>query len=124
MEVMSKKELQCVTNIIRKGLGLKHAKTGNAAYLTSVKKKSSKSEAKDTSSNDDTSSSSAVSSYGISNSASSSVSGSSNSSSGVGPGHPALSVPPSAGIGLDGCSGPSQIHVLRLCDFVTDGVTK
>lgn len=41
-----------------------------------------------------------------------------------GPGHPALSVPPSAGIGLDRCSGPFQIHVLRLCDFVTDGVTK
>ncbi len=86
MEVMSKKELQRVTNIIRKGLGLKHAKTGNAAYLTNVKKKSSKSEAKDTSSNDDTSSTSSVNSYGTSNSTSSSVSGSSNSSSGVGAG--------------------------------------
>ncbi|APX71966.1 LCP family protein [Companilactobacillus allii] len=35
MEVMSKKELQRITNIIRGGLGLKHAKTGNIAYRPS-----------------------------------------------------------------------------------------
>lgn len=41
MEVMSKNELQRVTDIIRKGLGLKHSKSGNIAYGSDIKSKDS-----------------------------------------------------------------------------------